>query len=30
MIFAAFCDDATPLENIEATCQAFEKYCLKG
>ena len=30
MIYAAFCDDATPLENIEATCEAFEEYCLKG
>ena len=30
MIYAAFCDNATPLENIEATCEAFEEYCLKG
>ena len=30
MIFAAFCDGITPLENIEAVLCAFEEFCLKG
>jgi len=28
MMFAAICDGATPLENIEAICTAMEDYCI--
>ncbi|HUW34286.1 MAG TPA: uroporphyrinogen decarboxylase family protein [Planctomycetota bacterium] len=28
MMWAAFCDYETPLENVEAACHAFEDYCL--
>lgn len=29
MMWAAFCDGETPVENVEAMCLAFEEFCLK-
>ena len=30
MLWAAFCDGGTPVENVEAMCEAFEEFGLKG